>query len=528
MTRNTPTRARARRLRLVLVVGVVAALALVGCAARPSSSAADTVTVGIVAPFGVLDPAGPISSGSSTVGAQVFGRLMKSTTGLKRVEPELAATAGFTNPSEFTVTLRPGQRFANGDRLSSSDVKFSLDRLKAIAAVGSAASMLGNVVRIDTPDDRTVVFQLKSANDETFARVLSTVAGTVVDEQVFAARAVTPSSVIVAGRAFSGPYAIDSFAVRLITLSVNPRWGGGAAALSGIALKSYTSSHHAVLDLRDGVIDLAALGLTSTDVTAVRTDPRLRIAQQPGPEIRALVFDPAEMPFGSALPGADPGRALAVRAGVADLLSRASLASTVGEGTTVPLFSYVPSNVFAANGVMKSSYGDGTGAPDPKKVAQRFSDANITTPVPISIGYVNDATSSNEYDLLKAELQASGLFTVKGIMAGSGAASAAVNAPGAFVRAWSAPIHDPDSYLRQAVAWSAPADPSLLDSLTAERTATAVTARTTAVDSLQTTLAAQAIVLPLVQRLNVAAVGADIVGIGWDGANPLFATLHKR
>ncbi len=453
---------------------------------------------------------------------------MKSTTGVKPVEPELAATAVFTKPTEFTVTLRSAERFANGDRLSSSDVKFSLDRLKAIAAAGSAASLLANVARIDTPDDRTVVFQLKSANDQTFARVLSTAAGTVVDEQVFAARALTPSAVIVAGKAFSGPYAIDSFAERLITLSVNPRWDGGAAAISGIALKSYESSRNVVLDLRDGVIDVAALGLTSTDVTAARTDPNLRVVQQPGPEIRSLVFDPAAMPFGSAQPDANPGRASAVRAGVADLLDRASLASTVGEGTTVPLFSYAPTNVFAANGVMKSTYGDGTGAPDAKRVAQRFADATVSTPVPLTIGYVNDSTSSNEFEVLKAELEASGLFTVKGVVAGAGASGAAVNAPGASMRAWSAPIADPDSYLRQAVAWSAPDDPSLLDALTAERTATPLAARAAAVDSLQTTLAARAIVLPLVQRLNVAAVGADIVGVGWDGANPLFATLRKR
>lgn len=528
MTRNTSARTLARRLRSAVLCCAVASIALVGCAAQPSSSAARTVVVGIAAPFGVLDPAGPLSSGSSTVGAQVFGRLMTSATGRNAVEPELAATAAFTTPSEFTVTLRPGERFANGDRLSASDVKFSLDRLTKIGAPGSAASLLGNVAGIETPDDRTVVFHLKSANDQTFARVLSTVAGTVVDEQVFATGTLTSSGIIVAKKAFSGPYAIDSYAVRLITLSVNPRWSGGDAAVSSIALKSYGDSRNVVLDLQDGLLDVATVGLTSTDVTAAHTGSGVRLVQQPAPEIRALVFDPAAMPFGSAQPDANPGRAMAVRAAVADLLDRASLASTVSEATTVPLFSYVPSNVFAASPVMKSAYGDGAGAPDPKKVAQLFSDANITTPLPIAIGYVDDATSASEFDLLQAQLEASGQFTVKGIVAGAGASGATVIAPGAFVRAWSPPIADPDGYLRQAVAWSAPGDPSLIDALAAERGGTPLTARTAAVDSLQTSLATQAMVLPLVQRLNIAAVGADVVGVRWDGAVPLFAALRKR
>ena len=57
---------------------------------------------------------------------QVFPYLLNTDYGSTEVVPDLAESAEFTSPTEYTVTLKPGLKWANGNDLTSSDVKFSL------------------------------------------------------------------------------------------------------------------------------------------------------------------------------------------------------------------------------------------------------------------------------------------------------------------------------------------------------------------------------------------------------------------
>ena len=89
------------------------------------------------------------------------------------------------------------------------------------------ASLLGNLDSTDAPDPTTVVFHLKAANDQTFAQVLSTPAGPIVDEQVFSPDKLTPDADIVKGKAFAGQYTITSYDFNnLIQYKANPDYKG--------------------------------------------------------------------------------------------------------------------------------------------------------------------------------------------------------------------------------------------------------------------------------------------------------------
>ena len=63
----------------------------------------------------------------------MFPFLLNTDYGSPDVEPDIAESAEFTAPTEYTVTLKAGLKFANGNDLTSSDVKFSFDRQIAIA-----------------------------------------------------------------------------------------------------------------------------------------------------------------------------------------------------------------------------------------------------------------------------------------------------------------------------------------------------------------------------------------------------------
>ncbi|MFX7849453.1 ABC transporter substrate-binding protein, partial [Acinetobacter baumannii] len=87
---------------------------------------------------------------------QVYPFLLNSQYGTSDVTPDIAESAEFTSPTEYTVKLKSGLKFANGHDLTSSDVKFSFDRQVTIADPNGPSSLLGNLDSVSTPDDTTV------------------------------------------------------------------------------------------------------------------------------------------------------------------------------------------------------------------------------------------------------------------------------------------------------------------------------------------------------------------------------------
>ena len=61
---------------------------------------------------------------------------------------------------------------ANGNDLTSADVKFSFDRQLAIADPNGPSSLLYNLDSVEALDDTTVVFHLKAENDQVFPKIL--------------------------------------------------------------------------------------------------------------------------------------------------------------------------------------------------------------------------------------------------------------------------------------------------------------------------------------------------------------------
>src|SRR3954451_85137 len=138
-----------------------------------SGGGGGTLTIGTSDKITTLDPAGAYDNGSFTVMKQVYPFLMNTPPGSPDVEPDIAESADFTSPTDFTVKLKSGLKFANGHDLTSSDVKFSFDRILKINDENGPASLLANLGSVDAPDPTTVVSVLKTANNQTFAQALS-------------------------------------------------------------------------------------------------------------------------------------------------------------------------------------------------------------------------------------------------------------------------------------------------------------------------------------------------------------------
>ncbi|HWD63368.1 MAG TPA: ABC transporter substrate-binding protein, partial [Humibacter sp.] len=152
-----------RRARVLMGVSAlaVAALALTGCSGNSNSGSGGgggSITIGTTDKTTSLDPAGSYDNGSFAVMNQVYPFLMNTPYGSPDVKPDIASSASFTSPTEYTVKLKSGLTFANGDALTSSDVKFTFDRQLKINDPNGPASLLGNLASVTTPDKLTAVF----------------------------------------------------------------------------------------------------------------------------------------------------------------------------------------------------------------------------------------------------------------------------------------------------------------------------------------------------------------------------------
>ena len=91
----------------------------------------------------------------------------------------------------YTFKLKPGVTFHDGDKLTSADIKSSIERVTAETSKSSRKKSLSTIASVDTPDDSTVVIKLSAKSislpynlsyvwivDHTATDISSTEAGT--------------------------------------------------------------------------------------------------------------------------------------------------------------------------------------------------------------------------------------------------------------------------------------------------------------------------------------------------------------
>ncbi|CAL8974602.1 putative D,D-dipeptide-binding periplasmic protein DdpA [Cellulomonas sp. T2.31MG-18] len=483
------------------------------------------LTIGTTDKITTIDPAGEYDNGSFAVINQVFPFLMNTPYGSPDVKPDIAQSASFTSPTEYTVKLKPNLKFANGDPLTATSVKFSFDRVLKINDQNGPSSLLFNLDSTEVKDPTTVVFHLKSPNDQTFPQVLSSPAGPIVDEKVFSPTALTPDADIVKANAFAGPYVITSYTLNeLISYKANPDYQGiyGAPKTANVNVQYYADSSNLKLDVQQGNIDVAFRSLSATDVDSLRSDSKVQVVDGPGGEIRYIVFNFDTQPYGAKTPQADPAKALAVRQAVADVVDRKAIADQVYKGTYTPLYSYVAQGLTGATESLKGLYGDGKGGPDKDKATKALSDAGVTTPVTLNLQYTPahyGPSSADEYALVKDQLESSGLFKVnlQSTEWQQYSKDRTSDVYPEYQLGWFPDYSDADNYLTpfflQGGFLKNHYDNPTVDQLIQQQaTTTDASARTALIQKIQDTVAQDLSTVPLLQGAQVAVVGKNVQG----------------
>lgn len=518
---------------LTVAVAVTAAVTLAACGAGKKddggasgsgsgSSGGGSLTIGTTDQVTALDPAGSYDNGSLLLETQIYQFLMDVPVGGKTPQPQAAERCEFSTATTYTCTIKPNQKFSNGDTLTAKDVAFSFNRVVKINDPNGPASLLANMAKVEATDDSTVVFTLKNGNDQTFPYVLGTSAGPIVDSKVFPADKLLADDKVIG----SGHYAISSYQKnQLVGLQENKFYGGSDKDKTPkVTLKYYTDSNNLKLDIQQGAIDIAWRSLAPTDVEALKKDSGVKVLTGSGGELRYLVFNLKTMP------GSNDAQKKAIRQAVAYSVDRKDLADNVYQGTYQPAYSMVPQGIKDATEPFKDAFGE---SPDKTKAQQALQAAGVSTPVNLSIDYTTDhygPTSADEYNQIKRQLEQTGLFKVSL----NGTAWTTYNKERVkdsypiYQLGWFPDFVDADNYLSPFLtednfvhshycdpgAANRPCDTDkILPLLTTEQTKTG-SARTAAFEQIQKTLATGSLpYLPLLSGKQVAVTHGTVNGV---------------
>lgn len=282
--RSSDARARRRRRLLVPLVTGVALLAT-ACHSPAAPPPVPTTpgetprdfTVVSTDRVRVTDPAAVTDQASATFTLNVFQRLMTAAPGENVLKPDAARDCLFTTATTYTCTLQKDLLFAGGDALTSSDVKFSIERALRLDVAGSSTSLLSSLRRIETPDDLTVQFVL-SREDTQFGWALASPAASIVDEQLYDADEVRSPKEPAVG---SGPFVVTTFdedadkATGSIVFARYPDYKGFTPAqMDRLTYRTVPDSATIEDAMEKGQVDVVWRGLNTAAVT--------RLSQQVG------------------------------------------------------------------------------------------------------------------------------------------------------------------------------------------------------------------------------------------------------
>lgn len=514
--------------RVVRPLGVVLASLLVvsGCAMEAEDlPVTGAIIIGTTDEIGALDPAGSADRGALLVMSNVYPHVLTTLPGSTDPVPDVAVSAEFTSPTEYTVVLKTGLKFANGHSLTASDVKFSIERHGEIGADGGPSALFERVTGIEVVDDTTVVFTLSQEHDELWPIILSSPAAAIVDEEVFSRNSITNNLDIVKGRPFAGQYTIETFRERdLVQFKANTGYNGALGKpLSGtINLRHFGNAMNLARAIRAGDVDIAAQGFSPEIIASLGDDENLVVHAGTGAEIRFLAIDPALAPFGSATAEYDPDKALVVRQAMADLIDRPSLVGELYASLYEPLYSFAPSGVREGD-ELAGLYGGAEGAPDTQSATLRFREAGITPPVALAIHYSAEdygMLADDELDTISRQLMQGGLFTVQVVADDSATFNSGLAGAGfpVFARSFSPLVFDAEAYLSALFGAESVIAPRFanaeLGALIATPTGgdTGVT-RTRMISEAMDLLAEQLPIIPLLQANQVLVASAEVTGI---------------
>ncbi|MFK0294467.1 ABC transporter substrate-binding protein [Streptomyces sp. NPDC090442] len=318
----------------------LAASACGGGTAGPGGSAVVSASWG--------DPQNPLEPANTNEvqGGKVLEMLMR---GLKRYNPRtgaaenvLAKSIGTTDARHYTVTLKPGWTFSNGEKVTAKSFVDAWNYGALLDNKQKNASFFQYIDGFDKvhPDQGTATAKtlsgLRVKDDHTFTVALNQKFSSWPDTLGYSAFMPLPRAFFQDHESWlkkpigNGPYEVDSYdkgtVLRMRKWKKYP--GPDPAQNGGIDLRVYTDNDTAYTDLQAGNLDLVD-DIPASQLRNVRSDLGDRYINQPAGIIQNLTFPMYDPQWGK------PGREK-VRRGLSMAINRQQITKEIFQHTRTP------------------------------------------------------------------------------------------------------------------------------------------------------------------------------------------------
>lgn len=278
-------------LSLILVLVMVLSLAACGGAEAPkadapAAEAKDAITIAIYQDIKTLDP----HNSGMTIDKVVYQNVFDCLLNLYNGEYEKVLAEDYTisaDGTEYTVILKKGIKFHNGEELKASDVVFSMERAKTSTNLASYTACIESVT---AADDYTVVFKLDGPNVPFLMSVIAFV-------PIMNEKATTESSDVNYNPVGTGPYKFVSYATgQNIKLTRNDEWHGGKAAIKDVTFTILTDTNASLMAVESGDVDMT-YSIPSIAVNSVKENDKLGIELIPTIGSCYIAYNIEKAPF---------------------------------------------------------------------------------------------------------------------------------------------------------------------------------------------------------------------------------------
>ena len=288
-----------RKLFLITTIVVLVAVMLVGCGPKNTTKApsetkekSEEEKVLVVRATGdpmSFNPDTLADDNAYSIVQNIYNRLVKLDAS-KQIIPDLA-TDWKVNDDGMSITfnLREDAKWHDGEGVTSKDVKYTFDTIKANESY-YMNSKLSIVDSIDTPDDYTVVFNMNKA-DVSFIADLGWYATFILPEHIFNNGEAWDDNLASKKPIGSGPFKFSDFKQgESITLVANPDYHEGAPKLDKLIFSIIPDEATAVQALLNGDIDVFE-NVPSANVDELEASGTLRLALNKYPSPMRIIFN---------------------------------------------------------------------------------------------------------------------------------------------------------------------------------------------------------------------------------------------
>lgn len=298
-------RNRARTVTKHFAVGVATCVALGGMAAcsgggasgsSPAGGRQQTLVVAYQNEVTSLDPVRSSTQQTDQIAAAMYDALIGYNKGA--MVPELATSYEYTpDVTAIKITLRSDVTFHSGNKLTSADVVYSLERVKAIGQ--GIAGLMSSFDSATAEDDTHLTIKLKQP-DALFLGALSRIY--ILDSKLMAqnAGADQGQAWLQTHAAGSGPYTLKSAAAGTFELArFDKFWDFDAKRPAVLTFRRIDNQSTVAAELNAGSVDVGAVANDSA--AALERNSKLKVSDSPYAVQIAVAFNTSQGP-GAKLP----------------------------------------------------------------------------------------------------------------------------------------------------------------------------------------------------------------------------------